>query len=184
MQATPMRVPVESHVRTDEVGKAVDAGAAPAAVQATARVSATGDTEGKTAGEQGHPGDSHELRERDMQVRMEHALREPDGTLDLLPSYQYALGSDGLPYAVDPYVVAAEEHEDAAPVEDVEDSEAPERAIATRERAPVDAEEPAPESTRELELERERPRIDEHVARSYARFEDGEDTPPKLDTIA
>jgi hypothetical protein len=80
-------------------------------------------------GDDGPDADSHDLRARDMAVRTEQALREHDGSLDLLPSYQYALGPDGRPYAVEPG----------------------ERIVATR---------------------------------SYTRFAEAQDVPPKLDTIA
>jgi len=173
MQVTPVRVPVEPHVRTDEAAAAVDPGAAPAAVAPVARVSGPGEAQGGAAHERGRSGsDPHELRARDMAVRTEHALREPDGSLDLLPIYEYTLGPDGRPYAVDPYLAAAEASEDAPPVEaaDVDEAAvpaepAPGPAIAPQDRAPVD--EP----------------VDDHVARSYARLDEAE-VPAKLDVIA
>lgn len=174
MQVTPVRVPMEPLVRADERAAAIDASAPPAAVTAIAKGSASAEARGDGARERASD-DSHDLRARDMEVRMEHALRENDGTLDLLPSYQYALGPDGLPYAVDPYARPEAAEDPPADETAVEEADASEDAIAMRDRAAVDRAEPAPEKP---------PKVDEHVARSYARFEDAEAPPPKLDTIA
>jgi hypothetical protein len=174
MQVTPVRVPMEPLVRADERAAAIDASAPPAAVTAIAKGSASAEARGDGARDRASD-DSHDLRARDMEVRMEHALRENDGTLDLLPSYQYALGPDGLPYAVDPYARPEATEEPPADEVPVEEPESSEHAIAVRDRAAIEGSEPPPEKP---------PKLDEHVARSYARFEDAEEPAPKLDTIA
>jgi len=135
--------------------------APPKADESIAAEEAVGKAAGSDVTEQPPDPQPRELWARDMAVRAEDASRTPDGSLSLLPTYDYQLGPDGLPYAVAPGVAAqqavAAQEADAPPVTD----------------APPEL----PESPTSG--------ADEHVLRSYARLDDVEgDAPPQLDTVA
>lgn len=166
--------PDEHTVAAEAVGKA-------AAITAVARRVEAAEHDDGVAKD---PADPHprELWAQDMAVRTEDASREPDGSLPLLPTYDYQLGPDGLPYAVAPGVAIAAPEPERAPLLD---------------DAPPDAEPPPPEDPPALAgvaddahadappLREPKPAADEHVLRSYARLDEAEaEPPPRLDTIA
>ncbi len=191
MQVTPVRATAEPHVRADEHAATVERLARPViAAAAPTRVHATSSAEGGVAHERGRSrGDSHELRTRDMEVRTEHALQEPDGSLDLLPSYEFALGPDGLPYAIEqgitpiepPQATRVEESEEPEPDEGKAEA-APTADVVARERVPID-ETPASDESDDERATRKPERHEEPVARAYARSDERE-VPPQVETIA
>jgi hypothetical protein len=180
MQITPMRVTAEPHVRADEHAAAVDAIARPAAIAAVTRpVQATHESDAGLAHERGR----HELRARDMEVRTQDALGEPDGTLDLLPSYEYALGPDGMPYAVEQSIAPVAE--EAAPIDEPE-ARAPAKPVDDDEPATEDVarESPDEEDARDAVEAAPSASGDRRLARAIARLDDADAPPPKLDAFA
>lgn len=190
MQVTPVRVTAEPHVRAEEHAAAVERSVQPVvAAVAPTRVHAPGGADGGVGQERGRSRDeSHDLRARDMEVRTEHALREPDGTLDLLPSYEFALGPDGLPYAVEQGITPMEppeasrvEEPDAREDEDAEADAAAPTDVVARERVPIDE---TPVSADEEDVDARPPgRHDEPIARAYARTDERE-AKPQVETVA
>ena len=86
--------------------------APPQADEETAAVEAAGSDVAK------QPPDDPQARElwaRDMAVRAEEASRAPDGSLPLLPTYDYQLGPDGLPYVLRSYARLDDVEADAPP---------------------------------------------------------------------
>jgi hypothetical protein len=186
MQVTPVRATAEPHVRADEHAAAVERLVQPAvAAAAPTKVHASSGAEGGVAHERGRPrDDSHDLRARDMEVRTEHALQEPDGSLDLLPSYEFALGPDGLPYAVEQGIAPFEPPEEP-PVEGVEAREEvdeepePTTDVVARERAPID-ETPVSDDDEDTPSPERR---EEPIARAYGRSDEPV-VAPRVETVA
>ncbi|HET6582922.1 MAG TPA: hypothetical protein VFG69_05740 [Nannocystaceae bacterium] len=187
MHVVAPRAVAQPHARADENAAAIEAVAqVSAAAPPERRIQPS--AEGDGVGDRRQPR-GHELRARDREVRTEKAMREPDGSVDLLPSYEYAVGPDGLPYVIGQgESVAPPEH--APPPEDDAEAAATERSVHARadvehddverepiERAPIETAEHAP-APREPE-----PIVDDHVTRSYAKLVERE-AAPKLDTIA
>lgn len=168
----------QPYVRADESARAVEGVArASAAAVVERRIPPSSAGEG-VAGDRRQPREGHELRARDMEVRTAKAMREPDGSIDLLPSYEYAVGPDGLPYVIgqgesveppkEPPPLPIGVEGDVVPVKrEAVELEAIERVPVERE--PVERE---PVVT-----------ADDHVTRSYTKLAEPEPL-PKLDTIA
>jgi hypothetical protein len=186
MQVAPVRATAEPHVRADEHAATVERLALPAvAAAAPTKVHAAGGAQGGVAHERGRSrDDSHDLRARDMEVRTEHALRQPDGHLDLLPSYEFALGPDGLPYAIEQGITPFEATEEK-PAEDVEardeadEEPEPTTDVVARERAPID-ETPVSDDDEETPPPERR---EEPIARAYGRSDEPV-VAPRVETVA
>ena len=174
MHVVAPRAVAQPHVRADESARAVEGVAqASAAAVVERRIPPSSEGEG-VAGDRRQPRDGHELRARDMEVRTAKAMREPDGSIDLLPSYEYAVGPDGLPYVIGQGASVEPPKEPPPPPEEREPVE-----LEAIERGPVEL-----ESDEREPVERE-PVVpaDDHVTRSYTKLAEPEPL-PKLDTIA
>jgi hypothetical protein len=176
MHVVAPRAVAQPQVRADESAVAVEGVAhTSAAAVAQRRIQPADDGDG-VAGDRRQPRDGHELRARDMEVRTAKAMREPDGSIDLLPSYEYAVGPDGLPYVIGQGEgVEPPKGSPSPPIE----AEAPPVQRDAIEREPVERE---PIERERVEREPPAP-ADDHVTRSYTKLVERE-PPTKLDTIA
>lgn len=188
MHVVAPRAVAQPHVRADENARTVEGVASVGAPTVVERRVAPSSEGQDVAGDRRQPRDGHELRARDMEVRTAKAMQEPDGSVDLLPSYEYAVGPDGLPYVIGqgesvappeaPPPLLLEDEDEAAPVE--------REPIAREsvEREPIEREPVAREATKREAAEREPAApADDHVTRSYAKLVEPERL-PRLDTIA
>jgi hypothetical protein len=182
MHVVAPRAVAQPHAHAAESAAAIDGVAqASAAAVTQRRIPPAGEGDG-VAQDRRQPREGHELRARDMEVRTAKAMREPDGTIvDLLPTYEYEVGPDGVPYVIGQGESPMSPRESpTAPIE--ADAPVAERAIV--ERAPVDRESVDREPVDREPVDREPPPAsDDHVTRSYTKLVAPE-TPPKLDTIA
>lgn len=188
MHVVAPRAVAQPHAHADENARAVEGVAqASAAAVVERRIPAAGEGDG-IAGDRRQPRESHELRARDMEVRTAKAMREPDGSIDLLPSYEYAVGPDGMPYVIGQGASVESPKEPLpSPIEGEDDAALAEREAIEREpveRESVERESVERESVERRAVEREpTASADDPVTRSYTKLVEPE-APPQLDTIA